>query len=215
MIDPVVDPVEEHVDLDGSQFFESIVERWYFTRVSQQNVTVLASGSLCLSRSPIIDSWFSSWSAMDFPILLRSTSSSTLNVLLSWEETYSRAVFRISRIKCLNRSLRSFWRTEFFAKELTLISWERYVFLPSCMLSGRPDLSRIGFGVGWVGLGTFCLTSRSGCRATSPSDCRATIEPNSLFHSCFNEIFGGGRDDMFTFSYKTSPVVILKTFGIQ
>ena len=30
MIDSVVDPVEEHVDLGGSQFSESIVERWYF-----------------------------------------------------------------------------------------------------------------------------------------------------------------------------------------
>ena len=25
------------------------------------------------------------------------------------------------------------------------------MFHPSCMLSGRSDLSRIGFGVGWVG----------------------------------------------------------------
>ena len=30
MIDSVVDLVEEHVDLDGSQFSESILERWYF-----------------------------------------------------------------------------------------------------------------------------------------------------------------------------------------
>ena len=30
MIDSVEDLVEEHVDLDGSQFSESIVERWYF-----------------------------------------------------------------------------------------------------------------------------------------------------------------------------------------
>ena len=36
-------------------------------------------------------------------------------------------------------------------KELTLIYWERYVFLPFCMLSSRPDLSRFGFGIGWVG----------------------------------------------------------------
>ena len=41
MIDSVVDPVEEHVDLGGSQFSESIVERWYFARVSQRNVVVL------------------------------------------------------------------------------------------------------------------------------------------------------------------------------
>ena len=41
MIDSVVDLVEEHVDLGGSQFSESIVERWYFARVSQWNVVVL------------------------------------------------------------------------------------------------------------------------------------------------------------------------------
>ena len=33
MIDFVVDLVEEHVDLDGFQFSESIVERWYFALV--------------------------------------------------------------------------------------------------------------------------------------------------------------------------------------
>ena len=34
MIDCVVDLVEEHVDSGGSQFSESIVERWYFARAS-------------------------------------------------------------------------------------------------------------------------------------------------------------------------------------
>ena len=41
MIDSVVALVEGHVDLDGSQFSESIVERWYFVRLSQRNVVVL------------------------------------------------------------------------------------------------------------------------------------------------------------------------------
>ena len=75
MIDSVVDLFEEHVDLGGSQFSESIVERWYFARVSQRNVVVLEFGSPCLPRSPssVHDSrheqqWI-------FPILLRSTSS--------------------------------------------------------------------------------------------------------------------------------------------
>ena len=65
------------------------------------------------------------------------------------------------------------------------------------MLSGRPELSRIGFGVGWVGWELFA------CRATSPSGCQATSPsgPNSLFHSCFKEIFGGSRGDMYTFSF--------------
>ena len=36
MIDSDIDLVEEHVDLGGSQFSESIVERWYFARVSME-----------------------------------------------------------------------------------------------------------------------------------------------------------------------------------
>ena len=42
MIDFVVDLVEEHVDLDGSQFSESILERWYSPHASQRNVVVLS-----------------------------------------------------------------------------------------------------------------------------------------------------------------------------
>ena len=38
MIDFVVDLVEEHVDLDGSQFSESILERWYFARISHNGM---------------------------------------------------------------------------------------------------------------------------------------------------------------------------------
>ena len=52
MIDSVVDLVEEHVHQDGSQFSESIVERWYFARISQRNVVVLEFGSPCRPRSP-------------------------------------------------------------------------------------------------------------------------------------------------------------------
>ena len=35
MIESVASLVEEHVDLCGSQFSESIVERWHFARASQ------------------------------------------------------------------------------------------------------------------------------------------------------------------------------------
>ena len=41
MIDSVVGLVEEHVDLGGPQFAESILERWHFARASQQNVVVV------------------------------------------------------------------------------------------------------------------------------------------------------------------------------
>ena len=54
MIDSVVDLVEEHVDLGGSQFSQSNVERWYFARISQRNVVVLEFGSPCRPRSPLL-----------------------------------------------------------------------------------------------------------------------------------------------------------------
>ena len=54
--------------------------------------------------------------------------------------------------------------------------------------------------VGLFGRISLRTTSPSGCRATSPSGCRATFEPHSFVHSCFSEIFGGGRGDSHNFS---------------
>ena len=68
MIDSVVDLSEEHVDLGGSQFSESIVERWYFARISQWKVRVLE-----LLKS------------MSVFILSRSVSSSMLSVPVSFK----------------------------------------------------------------------------------------------------------------------------------
>ena len=53
MIDFVVGLVEEHVDLGGSQFYESIVERWHFALASQQSVVALEFRSPCPPRSPL------------------------------------------------------------------------------------------------------------------------------------------------------------------
>ena len=53
MLDFVVNLVEERVDLGGSQFSESILERWYSAHASQQNVVALEFGSPCLPRSPL------------------------------------------------------------------------------------------------------------------------------------------------------------------
>ena len=41
MIDSVVSLAERDVDSDCFEFYESIVERWYFACVSQRNVIVL------------------------------------------------------------------------------------------------------------------------------------------------------------------------------
>ena len=53
MLDFVVDLVEERVDLGGSQFSDSILERWYFAHASRQNVVILEFGSPCSPRSAL------------------------------------------------------------------------------------------------------------------------------------------------------------------
>ena len=82
-------------------------------------------------------------------------------------------------------------------KKFTSISGERDVFLSSCtsisscVITGLPVRSRIGFRIGW-----FDWKLLDSCPA---SDRWACSEPNYLFHSCFKEIFGGSRGDMYTF----------------
>ena len=110
-----------------------------------------------------------------FSILFRSTSSSTLSVSASWYNwgsSCAAAVWRIATsrpvLSWVCSTLRLFlssdervWITTVSTsrsvlseelsssqKELTLISWERDVFLPSCVLSSRPDLSRNGLEIG-------------------------------------------------------------------
>ena len=53
MLDFVVDLVDERVDLGGSQFSESILERWYSANVSKRNVVALECGSPGPPRSPL------------------------------------------------------------------------------------------------------------------------------------------------------------------
>ena len=106
MIDSVVDIVEERVDLGGSQISESILERWYFARVSQRNVVVLEFGSTWQPRSPSLvhDSRHDQqW------IFHYFTKYFIFNVerIAFMRRTYSRAVLRFSRMKSSNRSPRS------------------------------------------------------------------------------------------------------------
>ena len=89
MIESVVDLVEEHVDLEGSQFSESILERQSWN----SEVHVCLVHHHWLMNVVMISNGFS--------ILLRSTSSSTLNVSLSWEErtrelSFASAVSRVA-----------------------------------------------------------------------------------------------------------------------
>ena len=70
MLDFVVDLVEQRVDLGGSQFSESILERWYSAHASQQNFLIPEFGSPCSPRSALF--------AHELSVL-----SPTLNVSLS------------------------------------------------------------------------------------------------------------------------------------
>ena len=141
MFDSVVDLVEEHVDLGGSQIFwincrKLVLGACFTTECGSPGIMKSMSASFT-----IIGSWFSSWTTMDFSILLRSTSSSTLNVSFSSAErtrelSCAAAVFATSRpasvmsllnietlavfrwtclnYLCFNKSPCSIWRTEFF-----------------------------------------------------------------------------------------------------
>ena len=91
-----------------------------------------------------------------------------------------------------NGSLRFFFEETVSSwKELTSISWERNVCLPSCTVlvssstTGLPVLSRLGFGIGW-----FDWKILDSCPTTGRWACS---EPNSLSHLCFKEILDGGR----------------------
>ena len=68
----------------------------------------------------IINSWLSSWSAMDFFHSFTKLVIFNVERIAFMRRTCSRAVFRLNRIKSSNKSLRSFWRTEFFAKRINI-----------------------------------------------------------------------------------------------
>ena len=144
MLDFVVDLVED-VDLDGSQSSESIVEPQYFARVSQRDVAVFEFGCPCLFRSPLLihDSRHDQqWIAL----LLRSTSSSTLSMSLSWKErtrelSFASAVSRAATGRpvlswwdsfCLQMNMfgsqLSQWVAPFFLKKRDLCSKKQHPF---------------------------------------------------------------------------------------
>ena len=87
MIDFVVDLVEKHVDLGGSQFFESILERWYSAHASQWNVVVLEFGGPCSLRSALFVHDLNCHDQQRVsPFLHEVFGSPTLNVSLTWQE---------------------------------------------------------------------------------------------------------------------------------
>ena len=126
--------------------------------------------------------------------------------------------FNIERSWFASRQTTGFTVLSCFVSSFTLkfvLSWEKRVWDAPC--SWHMSRQTTGFSVlSWSGLGFGCLDwELLDCWTTSSSGCRAISEPNSFIQSCVKEIFGGGRGDAYTYSFLTSPVSILTTFGIQ
>ena len=108
MIDFVVGRVEEHVDLGGSRFSESILERWYSAHASQQNVVTLEFGSPCPRSFTIIFS--STQVVMINNGSLRSLTKcfiSNVEHFAFMNRTYWRTIWHISCVCFSNGSPRS------------------------------------------------------------------------------------------------------------
>ena len=120
---------------------------------------------------------------------------------------------------------RSIWRTKYFVQALfiDLVGTGRFSFIHknTFLCLQVSDRSQSGLGLDWVGLESWTRwTSPQDCWTSLPTGCCSIVEPNWSFPlvqlwSCLNEIFGGGRGDKCDFSYKTSPVFNLSTFGMQ
>ena len=222
MIDSVVYLVEEHVDLGGSQFSESIVERWYSAHASQQNVVTLEFGSPCSPRSALfahdsnrhgqprvspffhevfhLPRWmyrFHDKNVFDnhlahFLCLFQQRVSPFFHVPFQREDPYC-LQWDVLGFHSFQQRVSPFFFEETVSswKELTSISWERNVCLPSCTVlvssstTGLSVLSRLGFGIGW-----FDWKILDCCPTTGRWACS---EPNSLSHLCFKDILDGGR----------------------
>ena len=220
IVDVVGDRVDVRVDEGGSRFSEPNLERWRHAIISLQNVVILECWSRCPPR------WLHGWTRCPFWITQCHGCVQEQNVLSLCVHLscYAHQVaqihrefaqhggfqtdYQVSLIDLKNRVLRE--------NLFSSISWERdlspLTTNTSLVLSGFPDRSQIGLEIGWVSWEKVaCWTSPRDCRTILPTGCCSTVEPNWSFllvqsWSCRNEIFGGGRGDMYDFSYKTSPV---------
>ena len=108
MLDFLVDHVEEHVDLDGSQFSGSILERWYSAHASQQNVVILEFGSPCSPRSALFAHDLNCHDQQRVsPFFHEVFLSPKLNVSLSWQERVWQPSVRSCAISTLRLLLSS------------------------------------------------------------------------------------------------------------
>ena len=237
--------VVDNVDLGGSQFPESILERLYSAHASQQNVVTLEFGSPCSPRSALfahdlnrhdwqrvapishevfrLQRWVSCFHDKNvfrnhlahFLCLFRQRVAPICHVPFQRRDSYCHQMNLFGFYSFRQRVAPISLIDSLFVKRIYIDLLGMGRFLPSCTVlvwaptTGCPDLSRLGFGSGWFDWKFL------DCCTTCPSGRWACSEPNSLFQSWRKEIFGGGRGDMKTFSYMTSPSSILTTFGIQ
>ena len=174
----VVDLVEELVDLGGSQFSESIPERLHPAHASQQNVVTLEFRSPCSPRSALfahdlnrhdwqrvapishelfrLQRWFSCFHDKNvvrnhlahFLCLFRQRVAPICHVPFQRWDSYCHQM----NVFGLPRSIR---RNSFFVKRINidLLGTGRFSsILHGTRMSsdnGLPDLSRLGFGIGW------------------------------------------------------------------
>ena len=110
---------------------------------------------------------------------------------------YTRLMNGFSRNGSRNRSLCSLWRTRFFAKRINidLLRTGRFPFILHTNHVMR-DIRSPRSLTNWIQSWLVRLETQDGWPASARW---AWSEPNSLFHSCFKEIVGGDRGDMYTF----------------
>ena len=158
MIDSVVNLVEEHVDLGVSKS-RTLELCWWFT-------TECGSPGILKSMSSSILSWVNPLSVLSV-VISRCTSGASCRSTLRFSSCPVRSWVCSTR----NSSDRFFWalitlrvisdcpdRSEEQSssrKKFSSISWERdvspFTLNTSCVSSGCPDRSQIGFGICWVG----------------------------------------------------------------
>ena len=139
-------------------FLNQLSNAGSFARFSQWNVVVLEFGSPCMPRSPLLMHDSRHDQPWIFPFFTKFFIFNVESIAFM-KRTYSRAVFRISRVKSSNRSHRSFWRTDFFAKRINidLLKTGRVSYILHVIRSHRSFTNWIWNWLGW--LEKFCLSS--------------------------------------------------------
>ena len=219
------------VFLDLLNEFTNTIPASFTTECGHPGILKSMSTSFDIERS-----WFASRQTTGLSVLSWIVSSPTLRIVLSqeervWEPSGTLFVWQLTT-GCSVLSCRFI----FNVIKLLLSSDERVWVAPVSttgrpvlILSSEPNWCRPNIQWFWClvhALCMYCAKTRCiqgfgwvdwelcACRATSPSGCRATSEPDSFTKLCFKEIFGGGRGDAYTYLVYDLSFSIRTTFGI-